>query len=104
MMQRPALIQKELLKTAAENKGELTEEIISRTTGLDNIVLYELNDMIKKRTIKKEERDGQTYFIFPKFQPKYAINKCPYCGDEYQVREDVVKCPSCKGDLKFLYM
>jgi hypothetical protein len=102
MIQRPEIIQKKLLKTAQENKGKLTEEIISAATGWNSIVSYELNEMIKKRIVKKSEKDGQTYYIFPKFQPKYVMNKCPYCGIEYQVRDDVLKCPSCKGDLKFL--
>lgn len=102
LVQRPVLVKKELLKLAAENKGELTKELITAATGWDNIVLFEINDMIKKRVIKMEEREGQTYYIFPKFQPEYVINKCPYCGSSYQVRDDVTKCPSCKGDLKFL--
>jgi rRNA maturation endonuclease Nob1 len=29
---------------------------------------------------------------------KYA--KCPYCGKEYPVRDDILKCPACGGDLK----
>ena len=53
MLQRPAIVKKELLKTAMDNKGELTREIISASTGWDNIVLYELNEMIKKRIVKK---------------------------------------------------
>ena len=77
MLQRPVIVQKELLKLAAENKGELTEELISGSTGLDSIVLYELNDMIKKRIARKEEKNGRTYYIFPKFQPEYVIIKCP---------------------------
>lgn len=102
LVQRPAVVKTELLKLAAENKGELTRELISAAAGWDNIVLFELNDMIKRREIKKEEREGRVYYLFPKYQPKYAVEKCPYCGKEYQVRDDVIKCPSCKGDLKFL--
>jgi hypothetical protein len=103
MVQRPTLVKKELLKTAAQNNGELTREIITGTSGWDNVVIYEINEMIKNKTIKEEERNGEIFYLFPKFQPKYIMNKCPYCGNDYPVRNDVLKCPTCKGDLKFLY-
>jgi rRNA maturation protein Nop10 len=28
------------------------------------------------------------------------FKKCPYCGNDYPVRDDIEKCPACGGDLK----
>jgi len=102
MLLRPELVKNAILKAAAEHAGEITREIITGVAGWDDIVVFEINDMIKKRIAKTEERDGRTFYIFPEFQIKYVINKCPFCGNDYPVRDDVQKCPSCGGDLKFL--
>jgi len=29
-----------------------------------------------------------------------VIEKCPYCGRDYPVRDDIERCPVCGGDLK----
>jgi hypothetical protein len=29
-----------------------------------------------------------------------GIEKCPYCGSDYPVRDDIERCPRCGGDLK----
>lgn len=102
MLLRPELIREALLKTAAMHHGELTKETITGAAGWNDIVIYELNDMIKNRIAKIEEKDGVSLYIFPEFQFKYVQNKCPFCGNDYPVRDDVQKCPSCGGDLKFL--
>jgi len=102
MVLRPELIREAILKAAATHHGEITKDIITGETGWNDIVIYEINNMIKKRTAKIEERDGQTLYIFPEFQIKYIQNKCPFCANDYPVRDDVRKCPTCGGDLKFL--
>jgi hypothetical protein len=102
MVLRPELVRNAILKTAAAHNGEITKEIITGAAGWDDIVVFEINDFIKKRIAKTEEKDGRTIYIFPEFQIKYVINKCPFCGNDYPVRDDVQKCPSCGGDLKFL--
>ena len=30
----------------------------------------------------------------------FIIKKCPYCGKDYPVRDDIEICPLCGGDLK----
>ncbi|HNX23299.1 MAG TPA: zinc ribbon domain-containing protein [Spirochaetota bacterium] len=102
MVLRPELVRKGILKAAAAHNGEISKEAVTEAAGWDDIVIYEINDMIKKRIAKAEERDGRTFYIFPEYQIKYVINKCPFCGNDYPVRDDVQKCPSCGGDLKFL--
>ena len=102
MLLRPELIRKEILTTASKNNGELTKEIITGVTGWDDIVAYEINDMIKKRIAKTEERGDCIFYIFPEFQAKVVINKCPFCEKDYAVKDDIQKCPACGGDLKFL--
>jgi len=102
MILRPELIREAILKSAALHHGEITKDIITGEAGWNDIVIYEIDDMIKKRITKIDERDGQTLYIFPEFQIKYIQNKCPFCGNGYPVRDDVQKCPTCGGDLKFL--
>ena len=102
MVLRPELIRNAILKAAADHNGEISKDVITGVTGWNDIVLYEINDLIKKRIAKTEERDGKPLYIFPEFQIKYVINKCPFCANDYPVRDDVQKCPSCGGDLKFL--
>ncbi|PKL17534.1 MAG: hypothetical protein CVV49_10795 [Spirochaetae bacterium HGW-Spirochaetae-5] len=102
MVLRPELIREAILKAAAKHHGEITKDIIKGETGWNDIVIYEINDMIKKRIAKTDQRDGETFYIFPEFQFKYVQNKCPFCGNDYPVRDDVQKCPTCGGDLKFL--
>ena len=29
-----------------------------------------------------------------------VIEKCPFCGSVYPVRDDIERCPRCGGDLK----
>jgi rRNA maturation protein Nop10 len=31
---------------------------------------------------------------------KILIEKCPYCGTDYPIRDDIERCPRCGGDLK----
>jgi hypothetical protein len=31
---------------------------------------------------------------------KILLKKCPYCGSDYPVRDDIKRCPACGGDLK----
>jgi rRNA maturation protein Nop10 len=31
---------------------------------------------------------------------KMVLKKCPYCGNDYPVRDDIERCPTCGGDLK----
>jgi len=102
MLLRPEIIRKGILKAAKDNNGEVSREAITGETGWNDIVVYELNDLIKKRIAKKEEHQGKQYYILPEFELKYIMNKCPFCGIDYPVREDIEKCPSCGGDLKFL--
>ncbi len=102
MVLRPEIIKSGILKTAASHNGELTKEILTERTGWNNLVTYEIGDMIKRRIVKIEERNGKTFYIFPEYQTKYIQNKCPFCNNDYPVKNDLQKCPTCGGDLKFL--
>ena len=31
---------------------------------------------------------------------KLELGKCPHCGNNYPVHDDIERCPSCGGDLK----
>jgi len=44
-------------------------------------------------------RDNRRVYVFESFQVKLVLKKCPYCGNDYPVRDDIERCPSCDGDL-----
>lgn len=102
MVLRPQLIRAGILKAAAANNGEITREILTGITGWNQIVAYEIGDMVKKRIAKTEERGGKIFYLFPEYQIKQIQKKCPFCNNDYPAKDDIHKCPSCGGDLKFL--
>jgi len=100
MMLNPGQIKKKILAAAAGNNGEISEETINAVTGWNDTVLTVITILINNRTAESEERNGKTFYIFPEYQFRYVQNKCPFCGNDYPVRDDIRKCPSCGGDLK----
>jgi hypothetical protein len=39
-------------------------------------------------------------YRFEDVQAKLVLKKCPYCGNDYPVRDDIERCPTCGSDLK----
>ncbi|MCL1865006.1 MAG: hypothetical protein FWF73_04265 [Spirochaetes bacterium] len=68
MLLKPDLVKNGILRAAQKNNGEITKEKIIEEIGWSKMVEYEINEMIKKREIKTDERDGIIYYIFPEFQ------------------------------------
>jgi putative Mn2+ efflux pump MntP len=69
MLLKPDLIKNGILKAAKKNNGEITKEKIIEETGWSKIIEFEINNMIERKDIKIDERDGIIYYIFPEFQP-----------------------------------
>ena len=61
--------------------------------GVGGIAILILGNILFRRTsIRKEiQRLGRMNMV---------IDKCPYCGGDYPVRDDIERCPRCGGDLK----
>jgi hypothetical protein len=96
----PAGIRKELIRLARMNNGELTREAIAGSLGTSDTVNFEVAALIKEGVAVERTRDNRSYYIFEDFRLAMVVKKCPYCGNDYLVRDDIEKCPSCGGDLK----
>ena len=68
MLLKSDLIINGILRTAQKNSGEITKEKIVAEVGWSKMIELKIDEMIKKREISIEERDGITYYIFPEFQ------------------------------------
>ncbi|OHD63016.1 MAG: hypothetical protein A2176_09325 [Spirochaetes bacterium RBG_13_51_14] len=95
----PEGIRKELLRQAKMNNGELTEEVITGALGKSDAVNFQLADLVKRGVAEERIRDNRRVYVFESFQVKLVLKKCPYCGNDYPVRDDIERCPSCGGDL-----
>ncbi len=96
----PERIKEKILKLASQNHGELPENVIIGEIGKSDILDFQLISMINAGIAKKTFRDGQTLFLFSQFNMKLVVKQCPYCGNDYPVRDDIETCSSCGGDLK----
>ena len=65
MLLKPDLIKNGILRTAKKNNGEITKEKIIEEIGWSKMIEYEINNMIEKKDIIINERDGIIYYIFP---------------------------------------
>ncbi len=97
---RPAGIRSRILKLARRRNGEITEEQVAGELGTSDAVTAELNIMLRSGLAKEVVKEGRRLFVFQDFQHHLAMKACPYCGNDYPVREDIEQCPSCGGDLK----
>jgi hypothetical protein len=96
----PAGIRKDLLRLARLNNGELTGEAIAGSLGASDPVALQLAALVEEGVASERTRGGRRVYIFEDFQAKMVLKKCPYCGNDYPVRDDIERCPTCGGDLK----
>jgi len=96
----PASIKKKLLKLARENHGEVSEDAILGELGNSEDVHTLINELVAVGTAKEKIRDNRKFLFFPDFFMEMMVKQCPYCGNDYPVRDDIELCPNCGGDLK----
>jgi len=102
MRERPGSVHDRILRAAAKHNGIITEEVLSAETGGGDTVEFELAAMIRKGRIIAGDKNGRKIYTFPELQFKLKFKKCPYCGSDYPVKENIERCPSCGGDLKIV--
>jgi hypothetical protein len=96
----PSGIRKEILRLARMNNGELTDEAINGSLGKSDAVSFQIAALVKDGIAAERVRGNRRVYLFEEFQTKLVLKKCPYCGNDYPVRDDIERCPSCGGDLK----
>ncbi|MBN2078730.1 MAG: zinc ribbon domain-containing protein [Spirochaetes bacterium] len=100
MRASPGGIRKEILRLARMGNGEVTEEAVTGALGSSDTVRFQLIDLVRSGVARELRKDNRTVYLFEDFQAKLVLKKCPYCGNDYPVRDDIERCPSCGGDLK----
>jgi len=96
----PGGIGKRILKLARKHNGELSMDVITAELGDSDAVRFKLVEMTRQGISEEIKKDGRLFYIFRDFQTKLLVKKCPYCGNDYPVRDNIENCPSCGGDLK----
>lgn len=97
----PEGVEQQLQAAAAGSGGELTvTEAVAITSLSDGIVRQGLERLLHKDLVRLERRDGADYYIFPGLTETKMIKKCPYCGNEYPLKQAGRTCPSCGGNLE----
>jgi hypothetical protein len=96
----PSKIKERILKLAARNHGELPEDVLTGEIGKSDILDFALQSMINSGMAGKTLRKGRTFYLFSEFNMTLVVKQCPYCGNDYPVRDDIEACSSCGGDLK----
>lgn len=102
MRERPGSVHDSILKAAAKHNGVITSEVLAAETGGGDAVDFAIAAMIRKGRVAAGEKDGMKIYTFPELQFKLKFKKCPYCGSDYPVNENIERCPSCGGDLKIV--
>ncbi len=96
----PGGIRREILRLAKMNNGVLAEEAVIGALGTSDTVRFQLADMVRRGIALERTKDNRLVYHFEDFQANLVLKKCPYCGNDYPVRDDIERCPSCGGDLK----
>ncbi len=102
MRERPGSVHDRILKAAAKHNGVITAEVLAAETGGGDAVEFAIAAMVRKGRATAGDKDGGKIYTFPELQFKLKFKKCPYCGNDYPVKENIERCPSCGGDLKIV--
>lgn len=48
----------------------------------------------------REQRDDRRVYVFPNLKESKVERRCPYCGAQFPVKQAMVQCPNCGGNLE----
>ncbi len=48
----------------------------------------------------REQRDDRRVYVFPNLKESKVERRCPYCGAQFPVKQALVQCPNCGGNLE----
>jgi len=98
--QSPERIQQEILGLARRNHGEVSRETLDAALGSGDLVEQQVRALVERGVARQSSREGRRILVFPDYLLELVVKKCPFCGNDYPVRDEVEKCPGCGADLK----
>jgi hypothetical protein len=97
----PDLLDRRITDLAAAHNAELSAaQIMSELNVPETVARAALARMETNGLCHQVRREGKTLYVFPGLQESKVVRACPYCGNEYSVREPLHKCPNCGGNLE----
>jgi hypothetical protein len=99
----PDTLDDRITQLAAAHDAELTlAQVISALDVSNDAARAALAHLEADGLCHQEQREGQSFYIFPGLKESRVIRRCSYCGNEYSVREPLHKCPNCGGSLELV--
>lgn len=96
----PANLEPLILKIAKRNNGYFSaEEIMARLNITEKSFNAVIDSMISRGAAFEESRDGSLVYKSASVSLE-AKRKCEFCGNEFNVRDALDKCPGCGGSVK----
>lgn len=97
----PDTLDDRITNLAAAHDAELTlAQVISALDVPNDAARTALAHLEANGLCHQERREGRTFYVFPGLKQTKVTRRCPYCGNEYSVREPLQKCPNCGGSLE----
>jgi len=96
----PKKIRERILQLARKNHGKISDEALTGEIGDSDAVRSVLQFFLTYKIAFRKNEGPITVYEFPDFHLELVVKQCPYCSNDYPIRDDVEVCPSCGGDLK----
>jgi Zn finger protein HypA/HybF involved in hydrogenase expression len=96
----PANLEPLILKIAKRNNGYFSaEEVMARLNITEKSFNAVVDSMISRGAALEESRDGSLVYKAAAVSLEVK-RKCEFCGNEFNVRDALEKCPGCGGSVK----
>ena len=96
----PDQLEADVLVLAKREDGEISlAEIAAQLGPRFELGTRQLSRMVDLGLCKRQDRQGQPYYVFPHLQPRLMVLRCEFCKAELPLNEAVDACPRCGGSV-----
>lgn len=97
----PEQIRAEIMALAGRHNGEISEEDIAAELGSRFEVSKKvLQGLLSSGTCRRASHNRGVFYVFPELQPRLLVQRCTYCKTEFDLSENINKCPNCAGPIE----